>query len=76
MFNDRDEFINVRHRHPHANLRHFFLAQFDKPEIASLTYWNAKYFVHCKMDKVGAPWHACWAVLCLNLAVSHNRTHQ
>ena len=52
MFNDRDEFINVRQRHQRFNLKHFFLEHFDKPEIASLSYWHAIYHVHCKMDKV------------------------
>lgn len=52
MFQDRDEFINIRRHHPHTNLRQFFLEQFDKPEIASVAYWHARYFVHCKMDMV------------------------
>lgn len=52
MFNDRNEFINLRHHHPRTNLRQFFLEQFDKPEVASVAYWHAKYYVHCKMDKV------------------------
>ncbi|CAL8469879.1 g9421 [Coccomyxa elongata] len=52
MFQDRDEFINIRRHRPRTNLRQFFLEQFDKPEIASVAYWHARYFVHCKMDKV------------------------
>lgn len=68
MFNDRDEFISLRHRHPHASLKQVFQEQFDKPEIASVAYWHAKYFVHCKMDKVGALWQRMSAVICLYLA--------
>lgn len=51
MFNDRDEFIHLHERH--TNIKHFFNRHFDRPDLASITYWGSVYFVHCKVEQVG-----------------------
>lgn len=50
MFNDRDEFLHIKGRHP--NIKHFLNHQFDSPALGSIIFWGSVYFVHCTLTQV------------------------
>jgi hypothetical protein len=55
MFNDRDEFLHLHAHERPGNIKHFFARHFDRPDLASITFWGCVYFVHCSFQQARRP---------------------